>query len=57
MLKQIHGENLTRTMLESHKVILMDRKRLQFLEAICITNDKPSMNVQTASDRLGALAM
>ena len=36
---QVHGEKLTRSMFESHTVILVqleDRKRLQFLDAIYI---------------------
>ena len=39
-------------MLESRRVILAhlgDRKRLSFLEAICIINEKPIMNVQMTS--------
>lgn len=50
--QQVHGERLTRTMLEENTVILShapDKKRLQFLEAIFIVNNKPAMNVQTAS--------
>ena len=50
--KQVHNEKLTRAVLESHTVILAhveDRKRLQFLEAIFIINEKPTMNVQVAS--------
>jgi hypothetical protein len=50
--QQVHGERLTRAMLEENNVILshaIDKKRLQFLEAIFIINNKPTINVQTAS--------
>jgi hypothetical protein len=50
--QQVHGERLTRTMLEENTIILShakDKKRLQFLEAIFIINNKPTMNVQMTS--------
>ena len=43
---------MTGAILESHTVILAqagDRKSLQFLEAICVIHEKPTMNVQMAS--------
>jgi PHD/YefM family antitoxin component YafN of YafNO toxin-antitoxin module len=49
---QVHGEQLTRTMLENNTVILArasDHFRLKFLEAVFILNNRPNLNVQTAS--------
>jgi hypothetical protein len=48
----VHGEKLTRAMLVDNTSILAqasDKKRLQFLEAIFITEKKPSLNIQSSS--------
>jgi hypothetical protein len=47
--QQVHGKRLTRAMLEENTIILsraIDKKRLQFLVAIFIINNKLTMNVK-----------